>query len=415
MTGPVLVVEDREALAAVLEETLVREGFAVEVCYRGDEAIARIAQGPPLLAVITDLRLPGADGLEVLQSARRRDPQLPVFLITAFASVETAVQALKLGARDYFPKPLEMARLLVALKAATSARGQLLAPEPAPGAPTLVGTSPRFLAALEALRRVAPTEASVLLLGESGTGKELFARALHAYSPRRLGPFVAFACAAVPETLLEAELFGYERGAFTGATSRHLGRFEQAHGGTLFLDEIGEIGPGVQVKLLRALEERRVARLGGTGDISVDVRLVAATNRDLAAEVVRGSFRADLYHRLNVFPIVLPPLRERREDIPALALHLLSRASARNNLPLPLLRPAALGALVLPPWPGNIRELANHMERVAILSPGERVGPAELLLAPELLCEGWERGEVRRLALEFAGEEGDELARYLAS
>ncbi|MGC8915475.1 MAG: sigma-54-dependent transcriptional regulator [Thermoanaerobaculum sp.] len=415
MTGPVLVVEDREALAAVLEETLVREGFAVEVCYRGDEAIARIAQGPPLLAVITDLRLPGADGLEVLRSARRRDPQLPVFLITAFASVETAVQALKLGARDYFPKPLEMARLLVALKAATSARGQLLASEPAPGAPTLVGTSPRFLAALEALRRVAPTEASVLLLGESGTGKELFARALHAYSPRRLGPFVAFACAAVPETLLEAELFGYERGAFTGATSRHLGRFEQAHGGTLFLDEIGEIGPGVQVKLLRALEERRIARLGGTGEISVDVRLVAATNRDLAAEVVRGSFRADLYHRLNVFPIVLPPLRERREDIPALALHLLSRASARNNLPLPLLRPASLGALVLPPWPGNIRELANHMERVAILSPGERVGPAELLLAPEVLREGWEREEVRRLALEFAGEEGDELNRYLAT
>lgn len=412
--GPVLVVEDREQLAAVLAETLTREGFEVEVRLRGDEAIQRITEGPALLAVITDLRLPGADGLEVLQAARRRDPQLPVFLITAFASVDTAVQALKLGARDYFPKPLEMARLLVALRAATSARGQLLAGEPAPGAPTLVGESPAFLAALEALRRVAPTEASVLLLGESGTGKELFARSLHAYSPRRGGPFVAFACAAVPETLLEAELFGYERGAFTGATSRRIGRFEQASGGTLFLDEIGEIGPAVQVKLLRALEERRIARLGGSGEIGVDVRLVAATNRDLAGDVVRGSFRADLYHRLNVFPITLPPLRERREDIPALALHLLSRAAAKNNLPLPLLRPSALGALVLPPWPGNIRELANHMERVAILSAGERVGVGELGLSRDLLRQGWEDPAVRQLAFRFAGEEGEELERYLS-
>ncbi len=413
--GPVLVVEDREQLAAMLAETLTREGYAVEVVYRGDEAMERIAHGPNLLAVITDLKLPGADGLEVLQAARRRDPQLPVFLITAFATVETAVQALKLGARDYFPKPLEMARLLVALRSAASARGQLLALEPAPGAPTLVGESPNFLAALEALRRVAPTEASVLLLGESGTGKELFARSLHAYSPRRHGPFVAFACAAVPETLLEAELFGYERGAFTGATARHVGRFEQASGGTLFLDEIGEIGSGVQVKLLRALEERRISRLGGSGEISVDVRLVAATNRDLASSVVGGSFRADLYHRLNVFPITLPPLRERRRDIPALALHLLSRASAKNGLPLPLLRPSALGALVLPPWPGNIRELANHMERVAILSAGERVGPEELQLSRELLRQGWEQPEVRELALEFAGEEGEELSRYVLS
>ncbi|MCX7895588.1 MAG: sigma-54 dependent transcriptional regulator [Thermoanaerobaculum sp.] len=414
MSGPVLVVEDREPLARVLAETLAREGYTVEVCLRGDEAVERIAHGPTLLAVISDLKLPGADGLEVLRVARERDPQLPVFLITAFASVETAVQALKLGARDYFPKPLEMPRLLVALRAAASARGQLLSVEPAAGAPTLVGTSPRFLAALEALRRVAPTEASVLLLGESGTGKELFARSLHAYSPRHQGPFVAFACAAVPETLLEAELFGYERGAFTGATSRHVGRFEQASGGTLFLDEIGEVGPAVQVKLLRALEERRITRLGGKGEVSVDVRLVAATNRDLETEVLRGSFRADLYHRLNVFPITLPPLRERREDIPALALHLLTRACAKNSVPLPLLRPAALGALVLPSWPGNVRQLANLMERVAILSAGERVGPRELSLPQELLRPGWEVPEVRQLALHFAGEEGAELERYLA-
>lgn len=413
--GPVLVVEDREQLAAMLAETLSREGFAVEVCFRGDEAISRITQGPSLLAVITDLKLPGADGLQVLAAARSRDAQLPVFLITAYASVATAVQALKLGARDYFPKPLEMTRLLVALRAATSARETLLAAPVTTGAPTIVGSSPKFLAALEALRRVAPTEASVLLLGESGTGKELFAQALHVYSSRRGGPFVAFACAAVPETLLEAELFGYERGAFTGATARHLGRFEQAQGGTLFLDEIGEVGPGVQVKLLRALEEHRISRLGGSGEVKVDVRLVAATNRDLAGEVIRGTFRADLYHRLNVFPITLPPLRERREDIPALALHLLTRASAKNGLPLPLLRPAALGALILAPWPGNIRELANHMERVAILAPGERVGPGELGLERETLLFGWQQEEVRQLALQVAGDEAEDLARYIAS
>lgn len=411
--GPVLVVEDREQLAAMLKETLTREGFSVEVCFRGDEAISRILQGSSLLAVITDLKLPGADGLEVLAAARSRDAQLPVFLITAYASVATAVQALKLGARDYFPKPLEMTRLLVALRAATSARETLLATPSTSGAPTILGSSPKILAALEALRRVAPTEASVLLLGESGTGKELFAQALHFFSPRRGGPFVAFACAAVPETLLEAELFGYERGAFTGATARHLGRFEQAQGGTLFLDEIGEVGPGVQVKLLRALEERRISRLGGSGEVKVDVRLVAATNRDLAGEVLRGTFRADLYHRLNVFPITLPPLRERRDDIPALALHLLARASAKNGLPLPLLRPAALGALVLVPWPGNVRELANHMERVAILAPGERVGPAELGLEREAFILGWQQEEVRQLALKVAGDEALELTRYV--
>jgi len=413
--GPLLVVEDRPQLAAMLAETLTREGFAVEVWERGDEAVQRILQGPPLLAVITDLKLPGADGLQVLAAARQRDPQLPVFLITAYATVETAVEALKMGARDYFPKPLEMNRLLVALRAATSARQALLAVEPAPGAPPLVGVSPPFLEALEALRRVAPTEASVLLLGESGTGKELFARALHAYSLRRQGPFVAFACAAVPETLLEAELFGYERGAFTGAVSRHLGRFEQAQKGTLFLDEIVEIGLNVQVKLLRALEERCITRLGGGSDIKVDVRLVAATNRDLAAEVVRGSFRADLYHRLNVFPITLPPLRQRRQDIPALALHLLSRAAAKNSVPLPLLRPAALAALVLPSWPGNVRELANVMERLAILCPGERVGPEHLPLAKELFQQGFRDEEVRAQALQVAGEEAEELMRFLSS
>lgn len=415
MKGPLLVVEDRPQLAAMLAETLTREGFAVEVWERGDEAVQRILQGPPLLAVITDLKLPGADGLQVLAAARQRDPQLPVFLITAYATVETAVEALKMGARDYFPKPLEMNRLLVALRAATSARQALLAVEPAPGAPPLVGASPPFLEALEALRRVAPTEASVLLLGESGTGKELFARALHAYSLRRQGPFVAFACAAVPETLLEAELFGYERGAFTGAVSRHLGRFEQAQKGTLFLDEIGEIGLNVQVKLLRALEERCITRLGGGSDIKVDVRLVAATNRDLAAEVVRGSFRADLYHRLNVFPITLPPLRQRRQDIPALALHLLSRAAAKNSVPLPLLRPAALAALLLPSWPGNVRELANVMERLAILCPGERVGPEHLPLAKELFQQGFRDEEVRAQALQVAGEEAEELMRFLSS
>lgn len=413
MNPPVLVVEDRRSLAAMLEETLVREGYEVQVVWRGDEAVELLRSGQRWLAVLTDLKLPGVDGIEVLAAARAADPDLPVFLITAHATVATAVAALKRGAWDYFPKPLDMERVLAALRAATEPRQSLLVIPAGAGLPVLVGTSPVFTSALAAARKVAPTDATVLLLGASGTGKELFARTIHALSPRRQGPFVAFNCAAVPETLIEAELFGYERGAFTGAAARHLGRLEQARGGTLLLDEIGEVPPGVQVKLLRALEERAVARLGGTGMVPVDTRVVAATNRNLEGAVREGTFRRDLYHRLNVFPIRLPSLSERREDIPALATHLLGQAAARHGRGALTLRPAAQGALVLAPWPGNVRELANLLERAAILAAGEWVGLAELGLDRTACREGLRDEQARSCARRAAGAEVGELAGFL--
>ncbi len=414
MTATVLVVEDRRRLAEMLAATLRKEGYEVEVALRGDDAVERIAHGGPYLAVVTDLKLPGADGLAVLRAARTADPLLPVFLITGYATVETAVAALKAGARDYFPKPLDIERVLDAVRAACEPRRALLATPPTgEGTPELVGSAPVFAGAVGALRRVAPTDAAVLLLGPSGSGKELFARALHQLSGRREGPFVAFNCAAVPESLVESELFGHERGAFTGATSRHVGRFEQAHRGTLFLDEIGEVPLATQAKLLRSLEERRVTRLGGEGEVTVDARVVAASNRDLDEAVARGAFRRDLFHRLAVFPIRLPALAERRDDIPALALHLLARAGERHGAAVPALRPAAMAALVLAPWPGNVRELANLLERVVILAEGRPVGVAELDLDPAACRPGLGEPDARRLALRLCADEVGELARFL--
>jgi len=414
VSPPLLVVEDRRSLAEMLATTFAKEGYAVEVLARGDLAVARLRESGPILAVVTDLRLPGADGLAVLAAARTADPLLPVFLITGYATVETAVAALKQGARDYFPKPLEIDRVLAALRAACEPRLALLATSEATGGiAELVGSAPAFVAAVAALRRVAPTDATVLLLGPSGSGKELFARGLHRLSRRHEGPFVAFNCAAVPETLVESELFGHERGAFTGATARHTGRFEQAQGGTLFLDEVGEVPLPTQVKLLRALEERRVSRLGGEGEVAVDARLVAATNRDLAEAVAAGALRRDLFHRLNVFPISLPALAERREDIPALALHLLERAASRHGTPVPVLRPAAMAGLVLAAWPGNVRELGNLLERVAILSSGGTVRTEELGLDPAACREGLADQAARRLAARLAGDEVADLARFL--
>ena len=414
MNAPLLVVEDRRSLGEMLAETLRKEGYEVELIVRGDAAVRLLQEGGPYLAVLTDLRLPGVDGLAVLRAARTADPLLPVFLITGFATVETAVEALKQGARDYFPKPLDMERVLEGLRAACEPRRALLAmPPTGEGLPELVGSAAPFAGAMSALRRVAPTDAAVLLLGPSGSGKELFARALHQLSRRSGSAFVAFNCAAVPETLVESELFGHERGAFTGATARHVGRFEQAHRGTLFLDEIGEVPLGTQAKLLRALEEHRITRLGGEGELTVDVRVVAASNRNLGEAVTHGSFRRDLFHRISVFPIQLPALVERREDIPALALYLLGRAGSRHGVAVPALRPAAMAALVLAPWPGNVRELANLLERVAILAEGRAVGVAELGLDPAGCREGLTDVGARRLATRLAGGDLEELAAFL--
>jgi DNA-binding NtrC family response regulator len=414
MSAPILVVEDRRSLGEMLAETLRKEGYEVDLVLRGDTAVRRLQQGGPYLAVLTDLRLPGVDGMAVLRTARTVDPLLPVFLITGFATVETAVAALKQGARDYFPKPLDMERVLEGLRAACEPRRALLATPPTgEGLPDLVGSAPAFVGAVTALRRVAPTDAAVLLLGPSGSGKELFARALHQLSRRGASPFVAFNCAAVPESLVESELFGHERGAFTGATARHTGRFEQAHRGTLFLDEIGEVPLATQAKLLRALEEHRITRLGGEGEFVVDVRVVAASNRDLDEAVNEGVFRRDLFHRLSVFPIRLPALSERREDIPALALHLLARAGNRHGVAVPTMRPAAMAALVLAPWPGNVRELANLLERVVILGGGGTVGVGELGLDPAECRQGLAEDSAHRLAVRLVGGDAEELTGFL--
>lgn len=402
MTPAVLVVEDRRSLAEVLAVALTRAGFRPQVEFRGDLAVERLASGEVFLAVITDLKLPGADGLAVLEAARRSDPTLPVLLITAHATVDTAVAALKLGAREYFTKPLDMDRLLAALAAVAEPRQALLEGPASGDLPELVGQAPAFREVVAALRRVAPTEAAVLLTGPSGTGKELFAQAVHRLSRRAAGPFVAFNCAAVPETLVETELFGHERGAFTGATGRHVGRFEQAQKGTLFLDEIGDVPLNTQAKLLRALEERRIARLGGSGEVAVDVRFVAATNRDLAAATAQGAFRQDLFHRLNVFPIALPALTQRREDIPALTLHFLERAAQRHGVPAPAVQPAAMALLTLAPWPGNVRELANLLERSVILAAGQDLEPR------------WMGLDLAECRLALADPATRELARRLA-
>lgn len=378
MAPRILVVEDRESLRLLLARALAKEGYEVALAAGRAEAEAALAAAAPVDLVLTDLKLPDGSGLDVLRAARSARPTAPVVVMTAYGSVAAAVEAMKLGAADFLEKPVGIAELRARLAAFFAEEEAPEAFVPPGGAPPIVGRHPRLRAALRLLARVAPTDSTVLLTGASGTGKELFARALHALSPRAGGPFVAVNCAAIPETLIENELFGHERGAFTGAVRAQRGRFELAAGGTLLLDEIGELPLAVQGKVLRALEERTVERVGGGAPRRVDVRLVAATNRDLAAMVAAGEFRADLFYRLDVFPVALPPLAERASDVPLLARHLLRQAGARHRTPPPELTPAACDWLATRPWPGNVRELANLLERAAILHPGERLGEREL-------------------------------------
>ena len=406
LRGRLLVVEDKESLRRLLVTALSEEGY--EVTGVGDVAgaRARLAEGP-FAAVLSDLKLPDGSGLDVLAAARASAPAAPVIVLTGFGSVATAVEAMKRGAYDFLEKPVEiddLARLLErALGTADEADGALPLFAP-PGTPPIVGRHPRLRAALHLLERVAPTESTVLLTGESGTGKELFARALHALSPRRAGPFVAINCAAIPESLIEDELFGHEKGAFTGADRRRSGRFELAAAGTLFLDEIGELSAAVQGKVLRVLEERTFERVGGGATLRADVRLVAATNRDLEAMAAVGSFRSDLFFRLAVFPIELPALRERASDIAPLARHLLDRLAERHRLPPLVLAPDAQCLLEQEPWPGNVRELGNVLERAAILASGPTLSAADLraVIHPP-------RSERERFEQALVAAEGDKL------
>jgi len=385
----VLVVEDKDSLRAMLEEMLRGEGWGVIGLSNGAQAVERLRSGERVDVVLTDWRLPGADGLAVLEAARAADPTLPVVVMTAFGSIETAVAAMKKGAEDFITKPVDpdLLRLLVARAIERRARGReslLFAEAPSRQMPQIVGESAALKTVRAETERVAATDATVLLEGESGTGKELFARAIHLLSARRDHPFVAINCAAIPDTLLESELFGHERGAFTGAAARRLGKFELADGGTVFLDEIGELTAATQGKLLRVLQERSFHRVGGTASIEVDVRIIAASNRPLDRLVAQGAFREDLYYRVRVFPIRIPALRERPEDIdPLVDWFLASLPRELKKKPVEL-EAAARERLRSYDWPGNVRELRNCLERAIILSEDGRIAERHLRLSPDL-------------------------------
>ena len=377
----ILVIEDDPQIADLLRRGLIYEGYSVKLASDGAEGLAAARDHQPDL-VLLDLMLPGMDGLAVLQEVAARWPALPVVMMSGRATLGDAVRATKLGAFHFIEKPLTPEAVLLTIHGAVELKrarelSRTLAADLGPG-DRLVGSSAVMARLREMLGRVAQTDARVLLTGESGTGKELAAAALHGLSRRARGPFVRVNSAAIPRELVESEMFGHEKGAFTGAHQQRRGRFELADGGTLFLDEVGDLGPEAQSKLLRTLESGEVERVGGTAPVTVDVRVVAATNRDLRQEIAAGRFRADLFFRLNVVPIHLPPLRERKADIPELAAHLLARLQARSGMTTPRLGDEALAALHAYDWPGNVRELGNILERLAILSPGRDVGAREV-------------------------------------
>jgi DNA-binding NtrC family response regulator len=382
-----LIVEDKESLAQMLREAVLGDGFEPEVASNGTQAMRWLAEGRRYLAILTDLRLPGADGIAVLRQAKENDPDCPVIVMTAFGTIENAVEAMKLGAYDFIQKPIDVDHLSLLLRRCREHRElrheNLLLKEEFQKQyrlPAIVGDSPRIVEVSQAIQRVAMTDSTVLLQGESGTGKELFARAIHQLSSRRDRPFVALNCAAIPSTLIENELFGHEKGAFTGARARQLGRFELADSGTIFLDEIGELEVGVQSKVLRVIQERRFERIGGAATIDVDVRIICATNRNLEEAVKRGTFRDDLFFRVNVFPVTIPPLRARREDVDALTDFFLQRFERELARPGLRITTEARAALRAYDWPGNIRELQNCIERAAILCDRNTIDVRDLAL-----------------------------------
>jgi len=382
----ILLVEDKDSLRRVLRLTLEHAGYTVSECADAREAAAEIARAPYRL-VLTDLRMPHGSGLDVLHAARAADPDVPVVVMTAYGSIDEAVQAMKDGAHDFLQKPVDSNHLLLligrALEQARLRTENILLREEWSrryGFPRIIGESDAIKRAVTETQRVATTEATVLLLGESGTGKELFARAVHHLSHRRDQPFVAINCAAIPETLIESELFGHERGAFTGANERRPGKFELASGGTVFLDEIGELPLAVQGKLLRAIEEKTVDRIGGRMPVPVDVRIVAATNRELQQAAEAGEFRRDLYFRLAVFPVEIPPLRARGDDVALLARHFAAQFGKELRGREATLTEDAVAALRAHAWPGNVRELENAIERACILADASTLDARDLSL-----------------------------------
>lgn len=375
----ILIIDDEPNYLIVLSELLREEGFEVFTAQSGEQGL-QIVRETDLDLVITDMKMPGMDGIQLLKAVKLFNRDLPVIVITAYGEIEKAVAAMHAGAYTYLTKPFNNQELIVNINKAvehysllrenTRLREEVRSRY---GFAGLVGRNIRMQHIYQLIEKVAPTPASVLISGESGTGKELVARAIHIYSPREKAPFISVNCAALPETLLESELFGHERGAFTGATSLRKGRFELADSGTLFLDEIGDIPMPLQAKLLRVLQERSFERVGGTKPISVDVRIVSATNKELKEEVEKGNFREDLYYRLNVVHIHLPSLRERADDIPLLIAHFISKYEKSLNKPGLEISPEALRFLTTLPWEGNVRELENTIERAAILCGNDRI------------------------------------------
>lgn len=382
----ILLVEDKESMRRMLRQTLERAKYTVDEAADGDEAVRKLGLARYDL-VLTDLKLPKQDGMAVLRAAKESFPQMPVIMMTAFGTIDLAVQAMKEGAHQFLTKPFDSDHLLLEIERAIS-QSRLVAENlvlkegfaDKLGAPTIIGNSKKLQEVSALIQKAAPSNATVLLLGESGTGKELFARALHHKSPRRGRPFVAMNSAAIPDTLIESELFGHERGAFTGATGAKPGKFELANGGTLFLDEVSDLAQAVQAKLLRVLQEQTFERVGGTRTIGVDVRIVAASNADLARAVRERRFREDLYFRLNVFPVPIPALRERPEDIPALVEHFIAKYALEMRRRVRGISKAALKLLMQYSWPGNIRELENFIERAVILTTGEILHAADFAL-----------------------------------
>lgn len=383
----VLVVDDDPGMRDGMALTLKRAGFVTEQAKSGEDAL-RMTRPGAFDAVVTDLRMIGMDGLQLTARLKALDPSLPVLLVTAFGSLDTAREAMRLGAFDYLSKPFSPDELVSAVRKAIQSDERLKAEEPGE-APVILTEDPVLAETLALARRAADSRATILIQAESGTGKELLAKLIHGASPRRKGPFVAINCAAIPETLLESELFGFEKGAFTGATSSKAGRFEMADGGTLVLDEIGELPLALQGKLLRALQERAIDRLGGSRPVQVDVRVIALTNRDLSTEVKEGRFREDLYYRLNVIPLRLSPLRERTGDLGLLAAHFAERYARENERATPKLSPSFLAALARHSWPGNIRELENAIQRCVVLNHGTTLTEKDLrwLLDAEQLAD----------------------------
>jgi DNA-binding NtrC family response regulator len=384
----ILVVEDKESMAQMLRETLELAGYEVITAKDGAEGI-KIIKGNKADLVLTDLKLPKKDGIEVLRTSKEENPLTPVIVMTAFGSIETSVNAMKLGAFDFITKPLDTDYLQLLIGRALGNRRLVTenillkdALSHRTGMPDIIGKSPAMIEVAENIRKVSSAKTTVLLLGESGTGKELFARAIHGLSPRRECPFVPINCAAIPRELLESELFGHEKGAFTGAVEKKLGKFELADKGTVFLDEVGEMDMTLQTKVLRALQEGEIDRVGGTNPVRVDIRVIAASNRDLEAAVAGHSFREDLFYRLSVFPLTIPPLRERKDDIPLLVEHFIVKYSAEMNTPHKGVSPSAMDILKSYHWKGNVRELENVIERAMILCEGDTITQEHLRLAP---------------------------------